>query len=305
MKMTTKLRQEMAQGLVVLGSAYDPLSARLAEIAGFKAIHVTGMGVEISLLGAPDLGLMTQTELVAHCARMSDAISIPIVSDMETGFGGVLNVQRTIREMERAGVAGVHLEDQIAPKHCPILAGRKVASRSEALDRLKAALDARTDPDFVIIARTDADILSFDEMIDRCNLYLETGADMAMPIPYVIDGAPFFAMAPAEQMRIHERIVGAIEGPMLGIFPPRGYTTADLARIGFAMTRFPGTAICAAANAVAAVYRDIIENGNDDAYMAANSGPYSEPLGLMKAVHLERYAEVETRFSSALEPENV
>jgi methylisocitrate lyase len=293
----------MSEGMVILGSAYDPMSARLAEIAGFKAIHVTGMGVEISLLGVPDLSVMTLTELVAHCARMADTVAIPIVSDIETGFGGVFNVQRTIREMERAGIAGVHLEDQIAPKHCPILSGRKVASRAEALDRLKAALDARTDPDLVIIARTDADIISFNEMIDRCNLYLETGADLAMPIPYSIDGKPFFGMTPQEQMKIHERVVSSIAGPMLGIFPPRGYTTTDLANLGFAMTRFPSTAIGAAANAIASVYREIIENGNDDGYIAANPGPYHDPLTLMKAVHLDRYAAIENRFSSAFDPE--
>lgn len=300
MRMTTKLRELLKQGMVICGSSYDPLSARLAELAGFKAVHVTGMGVEISLLGAPDLGLMTLSELSAHVARMASAISIPIVSDVDTGFGGVLNVQRTIREMERAGAAGIHIEDQPFPKHCPLLAGRTVISRSDALDRVKAALDARIDPDFVIIARTDGDIISFDEMIERSNLYLEAGADLAMPIPFNIDGKAFFSMSPQEQMEIHGRVAKAIEGPILGLFPPTGYRTDDLATLGFAMTRFPGTAIGAAANAVAAVYREIIQTGSDSGYIEANPGPYYDILTLMKAVNLETYAEVEKRFSSSL-----
>jgi methylisocitrate lyase len=300
-KMTTKLRDALRDGMVVAASCYDPLSARLAEIAGLEALHVTGMGVEIGHLGAPDLGLITLTELADQVARMASAVSIPMLCDVDTGFGGILNIQRTIREMERAGAGGVHLEDQAQPKHCPLIGGRQVVGREEALDRLKAALDARTDPDFVIIARTDSDVISFEEAVERCNLYLEAGADLAMPILMRLpDGRNYFSLPPAEQMEWLGRLVELIDGPVLGYPPPAGYTAADLAGLGYAMTRFPATAIGAAANAMAKVFEEIKKNGNDTGYIAANPGPYFDPLELMKAVHLDRYTDIERRYSSTL-----
>ena len=161
---------------------------------------MTGLGVEATQLGAPDLGLLTMSEIADHAARMASALDIPIFADIDTGFGGVLNVGRTIRAMERGRrLRGVHIEDQALPKRCPLLAGRKVVSRGAGVDRLKAALDARTDPDFVIVARTDADTISFNETIDRANLYMETGADMVMPIIMAIDGTAYFSLPPEEQ----------------------------------------------------------------------------------------------------------
>jgi 2-methylisocitrate lyase-like PEP mutase family enzyme len=261
------LRNELASGMVVAAGCFDAFSARLAQLAGFRAIHMTGLGVEASQLGAPDLGLMSMTEICGHAARMAEATNIPILADIDTGFGGVLNVGRTIREMERAGIAGVHIEDQALPKHCPLLTGRKVVGRGEAIDRLKAALDARTDPDFVIVARTDADTISFQEVIDRSNLFLEEGADMVMPVIMQVERQSYFSLPADEQMEWARRMIAAIDGPVMnmGGSPPPGYTTDDLADAGYAFTMYAASALSAAANAMADLFKTIHETGSDAA----------------------------------------
>jgi len=302
MRMTTKLRQILKQGMVVAPGCYDPFSARLAQLAGFEAVHLTGLGVEAAQLSAPDLGLLTMTELSAHAARMAAAIDIPIMADIDTGFGGVLNVGRTIREMQRAGVAGVHIEDQALPKHCPLLAGRKVVSRAEALDRLKAALDARTDPDFVIVARTDADTISFDEVVERSNLYLQAGADMVMPIIMIVEGKSYFSLPPDQQMALSRKLIRAIDGPVMGMGagPPPGYTTADLANAGYAFVMYAATALGVAANAISDLFRQMRETGTDAGYIAAHPGPYHDPMELMRAARLDEYVAIEKRYTADL-----
>lgn len=301
MRMTTRLRALLRDKMVVAPGCFDPLSARLAQFAGFEAIHMTGLGVEASQLAAPDLGLLSMREIADHAARMTAALDIPVIADIDTGFGGVLNVQRTIREMERAGVAGVHIEDQIMPKHCPLLAGRSVVSRAAALDRLKAALDARTDSDFVIAARSDADTISFDELVERSNLYLEAGADLAMPVLMSVEGRSFFALSPEEQMEWNRKLVAAIDGPVMGMGsgPPLGYTEADLADAGFRLIMYAATALGVASNAMAALFRDMKERGTDSLFVAANPGPYHDPLELMRAARLDEYAAAERRYMSA------
>lgn len=299
MRMTTKLRELLKKGLVVAPGVYDPLTARLAQLAGFEAVHMTGLGVEASLLAAPDLGLLSMREVVDHAARMAAAIDIPIMADIDTGFGGVLNVQRSIREFERAGVGGVHIEDQALPKHCPLLSGRQVISRTQAVDRVKAALDARTDADLVIVARTDAEVVSYDEMIERCNLFLEAGADLAMPITIAAKGeAPFFSNSPDAQMAIHEKMIKEIDGPVMGFGsgPPAGYTTADLERIGFSLIMYSASAIGVAMNAVADLFAAMKRDNTDQNYLAAHPGPYLNPLEIMRAARLDEYVATEEKY---------
>lgn len=300
MRATKRLREELRGGLVIAPGCYDALSARLAQAAGFRAVHMTGLGVEASQLGAPDLGLLTMTEIATHAARIAGCIDIPVIADIDTGFGGVLNVGRTIKEMERAGVAGVHIEDQAMPKHCPLLAGRTVVGTAEAVDRLKAALDARTDPDFVIAARTDADTISFQEIIDRCNLFLETGADLVMPILMNVEGKSIFSLSAEEQMGWTRKLLAEIHGPVMGMGngPPEGYTMSDMGEAGYSLVMYAASPLGVAANALAAFFRDIREEDTDRSYIAAHPGPYHDPLELMRVARLDHFVELERRYAT-------
>lgn len=299
MRNTTKLRELLKRGSVFAASAYDPLSARMAELAGFDALHLTGFGVEATQIGAPDMGIMTMTELATHAARITDAVNIPLLSDIDTGFGGANNIARTIRTMERAGVAGVHMEDQAFPKRCPVLEGRVIVSREQAIGRIKAAVDARTDPDFVIVARTDADVTSIDEAIERANLYLEAGADMAMPSFMNVDGQSYFSLSPDEQMAVFNRLTSSINGMVmsLGVNPPDGYVAKDLSDAGFAFIMFVGAPLAAVANGLAEIYREMRTTGSDAGYFARNPGEYTDTIALMKALKLDHYVDIDTRFS--------
>src|SRR6201993_577963 len=181
MRTTTRLRRMLAEpGIIVAPGAYDGFSARLIEAAGFKAAYMTGAGTAASHLGQPDLGLATLTEMATHAAHLTSAISLPLIADADTGYGNELNVVRTIREYERAGVAGVHIEDQEFPKRCGHLKVRWVIEQDEFLAKIRAAAQARRDPGFVLIARTDAiGVLGYDAAIERANAALAAGADVA------------------------------------------------------------------------------------------------------------------------------
>jgi 2-methylisocitrate lyase-like PEP mutase family enzyme len=176
---TTQLRKLIAAGGPgVVPGATDCFTARWIEEAGFPVVYVTGGGTANAYLGAPDIGLVTQNELSGQVERIADAVSVPVIADCDTGFGGIANVKRTVRMYERAGAAGLHIEDQVFPKRCGHFDGKSVVPTEEMLFRLQAALDARTDPDFLIIARTDARAPEgFDAALDRARAYLEVGAD--------------------------------------------------------------------------------------------------------------------------------
>ena len=165
--------------LVMAPGAYDALMARLIEQAGFSAIYMTGSGVSNTLLGQPDLGLVSMKEMADKVATLADVVTIPIIADADTGYGNALNVQRTVRAYERAGVSALQLEDQTFPKRCGHLDGKEVVSAEEMLAKVHAAVDARTDPDLVIVARTDAGaIYGIDEAVERGQRYAEAGADL-------------------------------------------------------------------------------------------------------------------------------
>ena len=136
--------------------AFDPLAARLVEEAGFAAVYMTGFGTSAALLGRPDVGLLTMTEMVDNARRIADCVDIPVIADADTGYGNPLNVIRTVGAYEAAGVAAIHLEDQVAPKKCGHMEGKQVIPAGEMAQKIRAAVEARTRPDFVIIARTDA-----------------------------------------------------------------------------------------------------------------------------------------------------
>lgn len=239
-----KFRSLLATGRpIITPGVTDAFTARIVEESGFEAIYVTGAGVTNTLLGAPDLGIITLTELVERAKRISDAVSVPVFADCDTGFGGVHNVRRTVREYERAGLAGLHIEDQVFPKRCGHFEGKAVVPMEEMLFRLQAALDARTDPDFVIIARTDARAIEgLDAALARAKAYRDIGADA------------LFVEAPAsldELRRIGDELRGT---PLVANMVENGKTplvSADeLGKLGFSLILYPNSALRLGAYAI-------------------------------------------------------
>jgi methylisocitrate lyase len=180
MRPTTRLRQLIAQpGIIVAPGAADALVAKLIEEAGFPAVYITGAGIANTQLGLPDIGLTTMTEVVQQAGRIAQAVSIPCIADADTGYGNPIGVMRTVREYERAGLAGLHIEDQVMPKRCGHFTGKQVVPMEEMIKKIEAAVYARTDPDFVIVARTDARAVNdLDDAIARAKAYRAAGADM-------------------------------------------------------------------------------------------------------------------------------
>lgn len=172
------LRSYMEQGMLIAPFVSEGFGARLAQQLGFKAIYMTGFG-SAATYGIPDVGLLTYKEMTDKVACLAEACELPIIADADTGYGNYSNVYRTVRGYERAGAAALHLEDQVWPKRCGYMANKQVVSREEAVSKIKAAVDARIDQDFVIIARTDAlAVLGWEEVEQRIQLFLEAGADM-------------------------------------------------------------------------------------------------------------------------------
>lgn len=284
------------QDCLVTPGCWDALSARLAEHAGFAAIAISGFGVEAALLGRPDIGLLTLAELVDQARRIAGAVEVPITCDGETGFGGVHNIARLVRGLEDCGIAGVQLEDQESPKRCPALDGRSVVSLEDQLARLGAALAARRDPDFLIIARSDADVIGYDELVLRCNRYLEAGADLAMPICFTIDGRPLSALTPDDQMELYARLARDIAGPVKGVLIPDGYTAADMAAIGYKVLGLTGGPIEAAASALLGALTELRRTGTEAAWRAAHPPALAAPRGIMQLLRLDDFLAFETRF---------
>ena len=159
--------------------AFDPLSARLVEEAGFPAVYMTGFGTSAALIGRPDVGLLTMTEMVGNAGRIAACVDIPVIADADTGYGNPLNVIRTVGAYEAAGVAGIHIEDQVAPKKCGHMEGKLVIPAEEMAEKVRAAVEARTQPEFVIIARTDARAVEgLERALERGRMYREAGADV-------------------------------------------------------------------------------------------------------------------------------
>ncbi|MCS5658242.1 MAG: isocitrate lyase/PEP mutase family protein [Dehalococcoidia bacterium] len=179
MKTTTKLRQLLASDqMVVAPFVMNALHAKIAQSVGFDAVYMTGSGTSAEK-GFPDVGMLTMTEMVGNAKYIANAVDVPVICDADTGYGNPLNVQRTVREYEAAGVAGIHIEDQLFPKKCGFFDGKQVISSEEMVHKIHAALDARTDPDFVVIARCDAyAVTGWEDTVRRCKEYSDAGADL-------------------------------------------------------------------------------------------------------------------------------
>jgi len=242
---TTRLRALLKEPApLILPGCFNAMSARILEHAGFPALYMSGYGTSLNLLGLPDAGLITLTEMALNAKLIASAVRAPLIADADTGFGNAINVVRTVEEYIRAGVAGMHLEDQVAPKRCGHVAGREVVARDEAVLKIRAACQTRDalDPDFVIIARTDARGAhggSMEEAITRANAFLDAGADLA------------FVEGPKDKEEV-AHICQAVKGPvfynMTGISPR--FTAEEMAAIGIRACILPGAAMRATIMAI-------------------------------------------------------
>ena len=221
-------------GMTVAPGAYDGISATLIGAAGFPAVYMTGAGTSATL-GYPDFGLLTLTEMVQNASRINSCVDVPVIADADTGYGNVLNVVRTVREYERAGIAAIHLEDQDFPKKCGHLDDKKIIPLDEYLAKIRAAVDARIDPDFHIIARTDSRaVIGFDEAIKRANAALDAGADIAfVEAPQTLDevkAVPKLVKGPCLLNVVHK---GKTPPVPLGDAEDMGYVLAILPTLLF------------------------------------------------------------------------
>lgn len=287
MRATTTLRQMLqAPGIIVAPGAYDGLSARLIERQGFKAVYMTGAGTAASVLGQPDLGLTTLSEMTTHAANIASCVSVPVIADADTGYGNPLNVIRTVREYERAGVAGIHLEDQVFPKKCGHIAGKAVIPMKECAEKIRAAAENRTDPDFVIIARTDARAVNgIDDAIERGLRYREAGADV------------IFVEAPTNREEI-ERVAREIKAPLLSNQVPGGktpgLTAIELEKLGYKIVIFPVVSLMAATLAIEKALAQLKETGTD-----WNEGPILSPMDIFQKVGIDWWLEAEKKYKNA------
>jgi 2-methylisocitrate lyase-like PEP mutase family enzyme len=270
-------------GLVVPG-AYDGVSARLVERAGFPAVYMTGYGVSASRLGLPDLGYAGLAEMADHARNMAAAVSIPLIADADTGYGNALGVRRTVQAYEAAGVAAFHIEDQVSPKRCGHLSGHQVIPRAEFAGKIRAAAEARADGDLLIIARTDAiSAMDFDEALRRGEAAVKAGADV------------LFVEAPRDEQQV-ERVARAFDTPLLYNYAPGGRSPllpfARLRELGFAVILLPVDTLFVGAKAIADFLAEVKKRDDvlslTDRYIAFRD--FNEMIGVVEQMKMaERY----------------
>jgi carboxyvinyl-carboxyphosphonate phosphorylmutase len=250
-----RLRELLASSeLIVAPGAYDCLSARLIETAGFPAVYMTGFGTAAAYLGRPDVGLLGMSEMVDHARRIVSAVDVPVIADADTGYGNAINVIRTVQAYEGAGVAALHIEDQLAPKKCGHMEGKQLIPAAEMVEKIRAAAAARSSSDFVVIARTDARAVEgLDAALDRAHRYREAGADL------------LFVEAPESESEI-ERVAASLHGvPLLFNWAEGGKTPPmplpRLRELGFRVVIFPIGALLVAARAIRDLMATLAEHG--------------------------------------------
>ena len=270
---------------VLAPGAYDALSARLIEAAGFPAVYMTGFGTSASHLGRPDVGLMTMAEMVDHARRIVQAVGVPVIADADTGYGNPINVIHTVRAYENAGVAGIHIEDQVAPKRCGHMEGKQVIPVEDMVHKVCAGVAAKTSPDFLLIARTDARAVEgFQPALDRVRRYRDAGAD-----------AVFFE-APQTEEEI-AAIAAELRGtPLMFNWAEGGKTPpvplARLRELGYAIVIFPISALLAATRAVQDALAALRHDGTPPMDRLL---PFPE---FLDAIGLPEIRELEQRFGS-------
>jgi methylisocitrate lyase len=261
-KRTTKFRELIhAAEILQLPCCHDGLSARVLEQAGFQAIGAAGYGLSGSLLGMPDIGVLTGSEMITQYKNICSAVNVPVLVDIDTGFGDVNNVIRAVKECQKAGAAGLFIEDQTYPKRCGHMEGKGVVSVEEYLPKLKAALWAREDPDFVIMARTDAyAVHGIEEALRRAGLYARAGADMVF-----VEAVPT-----AEEMRRVNTVLCELNTPSMANMIEGGKTpflsVRDLQDLGYSVVAYPCGSVFTAAKALMGWARCLKEQGTTEGY---------------------------------------
>jgi methylisocitrate lyase len=281
-----QLRSKLNEsGILVLPGVYDCLSARLAEQAGFPALFTSGFGLSAALLGGPDYGLLTATEVLTASENLARSVTVPIVADLDTGYGGPLNVFRTVESAAAANIAGIILEDQVWPKRCGHFGGKRVIPMEKHCEKIRAAVEARGDSDMIIIGRTDARAVEgLEKAIARGRKYFETGADVIFveapesleelkQIPAALDGIPTFA--------------NMIEGGRTPLLP-----ADELEGMGFKIVVYPLTGLFAATSAMREAFAYLHSQGTTRGL----STPVDFPE-FKKVIGLPRWEELEKKFS--------
>jgi methylisocitrate lyase len=249
-----ELRKLMARGCIAMPGAFNASIARLIERAGFDACYISGAGLSNATAGVPDIGLLSLEEVVRLIAYICDAIGIPALADADTGFGGAGNVARTVREFERAGLGGLHLEDQEFPKRCGHVAGKRIVPIDEMVEKIRIACRARKDQDFLIVARTDARAVEgFDAAVDRAQAYVKAGADAIFP-EALQDASEFKRFARLFDVPLLANMTEFGKGPLLSI--------KQLAAMGYRMVIFPQTAFRVSMRAAEQVLGDLKKRGS-------------------------------------------
>ena len=285
-----RLRALLDSGETILApGAFDPLAARLVEEAGFPAVYMTGFGTSAALIGRPDVGLLTMTEMADNARRIADCVDIPVIADADTGYGNPLNVIRTVSAYEAAGVAAIHLEDQVAPKKCGHMEGKLVIAAHDMAQKIRAAAEARTRPEFTIIARTDARAVEgLESAIERARMYRAAGADA------------LFVEAVASDQEAAE-VARAFPGvPLLfnwaegGKTPPIGLDR--LRQLGYRIVIYPISTLLAATAAMRRILREIAQSGTPAAVLPELPafGEFLDFIGLAEVREAEqRYASLD------------
>ena len=265
---------------VLAPGAYDALSARLVEHAGFPAVYMTGFGASASLLGRPDVGLLSFGEMAGHARRLVQAVHVPVIADADDGYGNPLNVMRTVREYAAAGVAALHIEDQVAPKRCGHMEGKDVIDAAEMVEKVRAAVEARGADGPLIIGRTDARAVhGLDAALERARRYREAGADA------------LFVEAPESENEIEAVAAAFPDVPLVFNWIDGGKTPGlpldRLRELGFALVIFPLTTLLAASRAVADALARIREDGTPSALDVPEFDAFTDMIGLPEVRALE------------------
>jgi 2,3-dimethylmalate lyase len=276
-----------APKLLAVPGAYDALSARLVEEAGFDAVYMTGFGTTASLIGRPDVGLLTGAEMVDNARRLVAAVDVPVIADADTGYGNAINVVRMVQLYEQAGVAGIQLEDQVMPKKCGHMSGKQLISVEEMVGKIQAAVDARRDPDLVIIARTDAVAVDgLSSALSRARAFAEAGADVLfVEAPTSEDD---IATVAKELRDVAPLIFNWAEG---GMTPP--LSAERLEELGFALAIYPISTLLSATAAMRRILETLRQNGVPSLEGLPAFGDFNTFIGLPEVQELERrYAAV-------------